>query len=190
MCQQRTFKSRRSTRLAASCKLASTQKRPGRIAMPQPSMPITGGCLCGAIRYEASEPPSSGAICHCRVCQKTTGSAFHAMAMFPRTAFRFIKGNPKRYRSSSIMEKRFCPRCGSTLTDQYLVRFSTSFNPDIMCVYVGTLDRPEVMPLAKRHFGVESQLSWVHFNDGLPRVRCDEDPELAAAFAAAEAGEN
>ena len=156
--------------------------------MTDKAMPITGGCLCGAVRYEASEPPSEGGLCHCRVCQRTTGSAFEACVKFPRTAFRFTKGEPKRYRSSSIMEKCFCPHCGSPLTDQYLVPVSTSLHPDMVWVHIGTLDNPEAVSI-DFHYGVESQLSWVHFDDGLPRVRCDEDPELAAAFAAAETGE-
>ena len=156
--------------------------------MGETTLPITGGCLCGAVRYEANEPPSKGVVCHCRVCQRTTGSAFEAIVKFPRTAFRFTKGEPKRYRSSSIMEKCFCPHCGSTLTDQYLVRKSAKSNPDMVLVHIGTLDKPEAVSIAS-HNGVESQLPWVHFDDGLPRYRCDEDPELAAAFAAAEAGE-
>ena len=163
--------------------------------MTEKTLPVTGGCLCGAVRYEASEPPSNGGICHCRVCQRTTGSAFEAVARFPRTAFRFTKGEPKRYRSSLIMEKCFCTHCGSTLTDQYLVRKSARsesapapLNPDMILVHIGTLDKPEAVSI-HFHYGVESQLPWVHFDDGLPRARCDEDPELAAAFAAAEAGE-
>ncbi len=156
--------------------------------MVEETTPITGGCLCGAVRYEATEPMSKGVVCHCRVCQRTTGSAFEAIVRFPRTAFRFTKGEPKRYRSSSIMEKCFCPNCGSTLTDRYLVRMSAKRSPDMVLVHIGTLDKPEAVSIAS-HYGVESQLPWVHFDDGLPRARCDEDPELAAAFAAAEAGE-
>ncbi len=156
--------------------------------MAEPTLPITGGCLCGAVRYEANEPLSKGVVCHCRVCQRTTGSAFEAIVKFPRTAFRFTKDEPKRYRSSSIMEKCFCPDCGSTLTDRYLVRKNAKTNPDMVLVHIGTLDKPEAVSIAS-HYGVESQLPWVHFDDGLPRARCDEDPELAAAFAAAEAGE-
>lgn len=152
------------------------------------TLPITGGCLCGAVRYEASEAPSSGGICHCRVCQKTSGSAFEALAMFARTAFGFVKGEPKRYQSSAIMEKFFCPDCGSPLMDRYLVTVSGTLNPDNVWVHIGTLDDPEIVPI-EDHYGVESQLSWVQFDDGLPRVRCDEDPDLAAAFAAAEAAE-
>ncbi len=156
--------------------------------MVEETTPITGGCLCGAVRYEANVPPSIGTLCHCRVCQRTTGSAFEAVVNFPRSAFRFTKGEPKRYKSSSIMEKCFCPNCGSTLTDRYIVRKSAKSNPDRVCVHIGTLDKPEAVSIAS-HYGVESQLPWAHFDDGLPRSRCDEDPELAAAFAAAEAAE-
>ena len=155
--------------------------------MVEETTPITGGCLCGAVRYEATEPMSKGVVCHCRVCQRTTGSAFEAIVRFPRTAFRFTKGEPKRYRSSSIMEKCFCPDCGSTLTDRYLV-WRGAVAPDKVLVHIGTLDKPEAVSIAS-HYGVEDQLPWVHFDDGLPRARCDEDPELAAARAAAEAGE-
>ena len=149
-------------------------------------LPITGGCLCGAIRYELSEPPIEVGICHCRTCQKSSGSAFETGAEFLRSAFRFTKGEPKLYRSSSIMDKGFCSNCGSLLLDQYLVR-TPGFNPDTVQIQVGTLDHPEAMSI-EYHWGVESQLPWVHFDDDLPRTRCDEDPEVAAAFEAAEAG--
>ena len=107
--------------------------------------------------------------------------------MFPRTVFRFTKGEPKRFRSSKIIEKCFCPGCGSTLTDQYLVTVSGPHGPDNVFVHLGTLDEPEAVPITE-HMGVDSQLSWVCFDDGLPRMRCDEGPALAAAFAAAENG--
>ncbi len=149
---------------------------------------ITGGCMCGAVRYEANEPPIEAGTCHCRMCQRATGSAFWAGAAFPRSAFRFTKGEPKRYQSSSIAERSFCPDCGSPVVSRYLVPVRTSMHPDMVWVHIGTLDKPEAASIDS-HYGVESQLPWVHFDDGLPRTRCDEDPELAAAFAAAEAGE-
>jgi adenylate cyclase len=147
---------------------------------------VTGGCLCGAIRYESSEPPFEAGICHCRTCQKSTGSAFEVIAGFYRTSFRFTNGEPKLFRSSSIMEKGFCPNCGSLLFDQYLVRTGKS-NPDMVWIQLGTLDHPEAVSI-NLHTGVESQLPWVHFDDSLPRSRCDEAPNLAAAFATAEVG--
>jgi len=85
------------------------------------------------------------------------------------------------------MDKGFCPDCGSLLFNQYLVR-APGFNPDVVCVPLGTLDHPEAVSL-DFHYGMETQLPWVHFDDDLPRIRCDEDPGLAAAFAAAEADE-
>ncbi len=156
--------------------------------MVEETTPVTGGCLCGAIRYESSEPPIETGTCHCRTCQKWTGSAFMVMAKFFRPTFRFTKGEPTLYRSSSIKEKGFCPNCGSSLFDRYLVWKSERTTPDMVWVQLGTLDHPEAISI-DFHYGVETQLPWVHFDDGLPRTRCDEDPSLAAAFAAAEAGE-
>jgi hypothetical protein len=155
--------------------------------MGEKTMPITGGCLCGAVRYEANEPPIETGTCHCRMCQKSTGSAFMVMAKFARPALRFTKGEPKLYRSSSIKEKGFCSNCGSLLFDRYLVWKSERTTPDMIWIQLGTLDHPEAISI-DFHYGVETQLPWVHFDDGLPRTRCDEDPSLAAAFAAAEAG--
>jgi hypothetical protein len=147
-------------------------------------MSWTGGCLCGAIRYEASEAPIDAGVCHCRMCQKSTGSAFMAIAGFNWSALRFTRGEPKRYKSSAIMEKGFCPTCGSLLFDQYLER-TTKSHPDMVWIQLGTLDHPEIVPV-KWHSGVESQLPWANIDDGLPRIRCDEEPGLAKAFAAAQ----
>ncbi|GAI51407.1 unnamed protein product, partial [marine sediment metagenome] len=61
----------------------------------------------------------------------------------------------------------------------------THLYPDMIWLQVGTFDHPDSVSV-DHHCGVESQLPWVHFDDGFPRVRCDEDPELAAAFASAE----
>ncbi len=155
--------------------------------MVEETTPITGGCLCGAIRYESSEPPIRAGTCHCRSCQKSTGSAFMVAVGFPRTALRFTKGEPKLYRSSPIKDKGFCADYGSLLVDQFLVPTGNT-NPDMIWVQIGTLDHPEAVSIGF-HTGVESQLPWVHFDDGLPRYRCDESHDLAAAFAAAEAGE-
>ena len=147
---------------------------------------ITGGRHCGTIRYEASSAPATGGLCHCRDCQRSTGSAFEALAMFHQDDFLFIKGKPKLYHSSSIMEKGFCPDCGSQIYDRYLVTLSEDFRDDMLWVHIGTLDDPEIAPI-EMHTGIESQLSWLRFDDGLPQTRCDEDPDLATAFAAAQA---
>ncbi|WP_041548911.1 GFA family protein, partial [Chamaesiphon minutus] len=48
--------------------------------------PFTGGCMCGAIRYECSAEPIAMGLCHCQDCQRATGSAFAAAVMLPRSA--------------------------------------------------------------------------------------------------------
>ena len=152
---------------------------------------ITGGCYCGAIRYESDDPPVEPGICHCRECQRWTGSAFLAVAGFPLTGFRYTKGSPKLNQSSSIVQRYFCPDCGSSLHCRYLVNLggdNAADNPDHVLVSVGTLDNPEVVGL-EYHCGVESQLPWVHFDDDLPRMRSDEDPDLIRALSLLKEGE-
>ncbi len=150
-------------------------------------MEWTGGCLCGAIRYEASEPPNKSGSCHCHICQQWTGSAYYAFAGFPVSAFRFTKGEPKIYKSTAIAERGFCPDCGSSLTVRYLVSLSAGgkSGPGQFWVAIGTLDHPEAVSL-NYHYAVETQLPWVHFDDDLPRTRMNEDPDLAESYAAAE----
>ena len=140
--------------------------------------PITGGCLCGAVRYEADEPPRHVEYCHCRMCQKHTGSAFGVYAAIRADSLRITCGAPKFYKSSDIAERGFCADCGSTLMDRY-------FDPDdpYVWVAVGTFDHPEDAP-PNQHFGVESQVPWLTIDDGLPRAHSEDDPDFIAAKAA------
>lgn len=67
---------------------------------------------------------------------------------------------------------------------RYLVKLGDDYaadSPDHVYITIGTLDSPEVVELGF-HFGVESQLPWVHFDDNLPRIRSDEDPDLINAL--------
>ena len=153
-------------------------------------MKWTGGCLCGAIRYESGEDPVSAGTCHCRTCQRWTGGAYFTFVGFSTSALRFTKGEPKIYKTPvAIKERGFCSECGSPILDRYLVRLSEegSSGPHTFWVPIGTLDEPEAVTL-KFHYGVETQLPWVHFEDDLPRMRCDEEPGLAAAFEQAKEG--
>src|ERR1700757_713151 len=61
-------------------------------------MEIKGGCLCGAVRYTAEANPTSATVCHCRDCQKFTGSAFAALVRVPKEAVT-IEGPLKTFRS-------------------------------------------------------------------------------------------
>ena len=70
--------------------------------MGEKTMPITGGCLCGAVRYESSEQPSDSNYCHCGgsrgTCLKSSGA--------PVTAFRFTPGEPRFYKSAERVSAR------------------------------------------------------------------------------------
>src|SRR5436189_5654273 len=64
---------------------------------------ITGGCACGAIRYEVTAEPIVTFNCHCRDCQKTTGSGYTPVFYAPANAFKITKGMPKYYKTTSEM---------------------------------------------------------------------------------------
>ncbi len=141
---------------------------------------ITGGCLCGTVRYEADELPNEVYVCHCRYCQRHTGSAFWVGAKFANNVFRYTQEEPKRFQSSTILERYFCSDCGSTVALFYIDPPWADWSPGIE-VAVGSLDQPaQVTPTF--HYGVESQLHWLHFDDSIPQLRCDEDIELKNAF--------
>jgi len=65
-------------------------------------LPLTGGCLCGALRYEISEAPSTTYTCHCTDCQHLTSSAFSFAITVPDGAFRLTKGEPRLVQKSRI----------------------------------------------------------------------------------------
>ena len=81
-------------------------------------VPFTGGCACGAVRYECSAEPMVSANCHCRDCQQAGGSPFAAVVLVPKTAVT-ITGAMKYYEvkgeSGNPIQRGFCPNCGSPI---------------------------------------------------------------------------
>ncbi|MGD9744061.1 MAG: GFA family protein [Dongiaceae bacterium] len=136
--------------------------------MVEKTIPVTGGCLCGAVRFESTEPPANVGVCHCRMCQRSAGGPHMVWAFLPRRAFRFTRGEPVYYRSSAFAERGFCGACGSPLA----FRDRT----DKMSVPVGTFDHPEEWPPDLGHSGIESRILWDAITDHLPQFRTDEDP--------------
>ncbi len=121
-----------------------------------------GGCLCGALRFEARGRPLWVAHCHCQSCRRNTGSAFATFVGFANEGFAYVAGAPKTYASSPGVTRGFCGACGTPLT------YQAERYPGEVHVYVCTLDRPQdFVPRAHVHTG--EQLPWLRLDDGLPR---------------------
>src|SRR5215472_1461763 len=83
-------------------------------------VPFTGGCACGAIRYECTAEPIMMLKCHCRDCQQITGGSFAAAALRPVEALRLTKGELTYHFTPSLLggkhKRGFCANCGSRIT--------------------------------------------------------------------------
>lgn len=125
--------------------------------------PTTGGCLCGAVRYESPDAPARTHFCHCNMCKRMSGGPFAYLAGFRKDRLTFTRGSPAYYRSSDRARRGFCPTCGSHLLYE-------SLSPGAEYVYMagGSLDHPEEAPIT-RHFGTSGWLPWLHIDDTLPR---------------------
>src|SRR4051812_2361805 len=126
---------------------------------------LTGGCLCGGVRYEVSEPPVSAAYCHCKRCQRRPGPAASAQARLVPGSLHLTQGAElvREYVPPDGWPKCFCSACGGAL-------WSRSPTEDgVVSVRLGTFDEdPGVRP-AYRQF-VAYAASWEPIpDDGLPR---------------------
>jgi hypothetical protein len=83
-------------------------------------VPFTGGCSCGAIRYECTAEPIMMLKCHCRDCQQLTGGGFIPAVLVPAKSFRLTRGQLRYHFTPSIPggkhKRGFCPECGSRIT--------------------------------------------------------------------------
>lgn len=137
--------------------------------------PLTGGCLCGAIRYECSHPNRDAYYCHCRMCQQAVGNVAAAFWNVTKDRVSWTSGTPAHHMSSPFGRRGFCATCGTPLTFDY---------PDSpkMDLTVGSLDNPAVVALTS-HFGVESQVpGWIPHDD-LPVMRSDDYQPLQDRWA-------
>jgi hypothetical protein len=122
---------------------------------------ITGGCLCGALRYRLTERPYNSGLCHCETCRRTGSTPVLPYAGVAKTAFVITQGEPVTYRSSARVVRRFCARCGSPLTYENLDK------PDSIDVMTCSLDDPEAFPPTE-HVWVSEKVAWEVLADDLP----------------------
>ena len=106
--------------------------------MAQTDSPLSQGkCLCGAVSYSFPGAPLLTAVCHCRHCQRQSGSAFSIVAAVPRAGFE-LQGETRIFfdtgDSGRPVERHFCPDCGSPIFS------AITPMPDMVLIKAGTLD--------------------------------------------------
>lgn len=114
----------------------------------------TGGCLCGAIRFEAKAPAMRPHACSCKMCQRHSGAVSTLWVEFPKDSVTWIgdDGEPAKYRSSEKSSRAFCPKCGSTL--------GSIDDAPVVALLIGVLDNMNSVQLIPASHS---------FSDGLPR---------------------
>jgi hypothetical protein len=130
-----------------------------------PELPVTGACMCGAVRFEVTEPFTAASYCHCTRCQRRTGSAASAQARVEPGSVTITSGEElvRSYRPEDGFAKDFCSGCGSALFSR---------NPEtgeIFSVRLGVLDEPPAIRPQWHQF-VDFAAPWEPLpDDGLPR---------------------
>ncbi|MEX6633474.1 GFA family protein [Hyphococcus lacteus] len=141
------------------------------------SLPLEGGCQCGALRYELAAAPLMIYACHCTNCQKQTGSAFVLSATVPEAAFSFNRGTASKTEwTSDAGNKRFgyfCNDCGSRIAN------GQSPSIGILSLRAGTFDDTSwVRPAG--HIWVKSAQNWFKF--AADDLLSDEQPTDYSPF--------
>ena len=123
---------------------------------------MTGGCLCGQVRYSANVEPAIVAVCHCKNCQKQTGTAFSVLVGVPKAAIS-VQGNLKTFHdtgdSGQPVDRNFCPECGSPIISDVAVM------PDLRFIKAGTLDDTSWLD-PKMHVYCDSAEPWTPIPEG------------------------
>ena len=123
---------------------------------------FTGGCLCGAVRYEAKGEPCDSLICHCRMCQRASGAPITALLFMTADHLKITKGQTRTLVFSPRCNRQICDACGSPL---FITRHT---RPDMRAIYVGSLDDPRGFE-PNLHVCVSSAMGWLDIRDNLPR---------------------
>jgi hypothetical protein len=127
---------------------------------------MTGGCACGRVRYTVTVEPDEAYLCHCRMCQRATGSVSIAFVTIKRDGIKW-NGEPDWYDSSPIARRPFCSQCGTSLG------FEFKEGSERMDLTVASFDDPTPFT-PKHHFGAESMHpAWTN-TEGLPKYRTDQ----------------
>ena len=127
---------------------------------------LTGGCQCGAVRYEWVEKPAYSSVCYCRMCQKASGQPFMGLTGGKKEHLHWTRGAPSVFRSSNMAERGFCRDCGTPLYNNWIAN-------DVIHPATATLDDPSALK-PEFQMGVEAKLAWVDAIPGLTPVATDD----------------
>ncbi len=126
---------------------------------------LTGGCACGAIRYETAAPPKFTIICQCRQCQRISGSG-HAASFAMATESTTVQGDLKYYEmpadSGNTSSSGFCGACGSPVLKK------TTGYPQLIILHAATLDDPSIFEPEMVVYSAFKQ-PWDQVDPSLPR---------------------
>jgi len=138
---------------------------------------MTGGCACGRVRYSVQVEGDDAYLCHCRMCQRTTGSISIAFKNVQEDAVRW-EHEPDWYASSPIARRPYCRECGTSLG------FRFTDGSDKMDLTVASFDNPSRFK-PTHHFGAESMhRAWLN-TEGLPEKRTGDYQKLVDKWIAA-----
>jgi hypothetical protein len=128
---------------------------------------FSGSCLCGEVSYAIEGEPMFMGVCHCKDCQKATGSAFEAVVAIPEGSLS-LKGSPKGFSTKGAsglsVTRSFCPNCGSTLMSR------AEAMPGVVMLTTGPMEDSSAFKPSMEIFCKSAQ-PWVELGGGQPRFQ-------------------
>ena len=125
---------------------------------------VTGGCMCGAVRYEAPEAHAV-VYCHCKSCRSHTGAVVAALVGYLKSEITWTGDERSIYRSSPGIMRGFCAKCGTPLTWEGYVE---ELGGDLIEVFISTTDDPDAL-VPQFHIWTDERIEWFDTVDELPR---------------------
>ena len=122
---------------------------------------LTGGCFCGAVRFEVEGPEKFACFCHCHSCQHAAGAPVVAWATYRRDSFAVTRGEMHVHHSSPGVTRGICSACGTSISYEHIDR------PGDIDLSLNSLDDPSA-PVLKAHIWAEDKASWLAITDDLP----------------------
>ena len=134
---------------------------------------LEGGCLCGSVRYTSNAEPAMTVVCHCKDCQKQTGTAYSILVAVPEESFTVTGDSLKIFRnvggSGQPVQRHFCNKCGSPIISKVTVI------PGKVFIKAGTLDDTSWLQ-PQMNIWCSSRQPWVTIEENLPKA--EKNPEL------------